>query len=290
MTYGKKSFNKSNMNYFTLLYYIIVILFLLFTIGPLIWALIVSFTPEFEMFKNTPNFLPNNPTLDNYVRLFTSSQRQAKMFSNGMINSIKTAAITIVFCIPFSLLCAYPLSRMKFRGKKLIRSIILVTMAIPVFTTIMPLYRMFSVLKLLDNFFSLSLVYVTSFLPITTWLISNYFDTIPEEIEDAAYIDGCGKISIFFKIILPLSYPILFSSLLMVFLMSWGQFQIPLILASSNYTKPISIVASEFVVKDSVQYGITTAVGLLAIFPPAVIAVLFRKFLVRGMMGGSTKG
>ena len=178
---------------------------------------------------------------------------------------------------------------MKFKGRNVVKTIILISMAIPAFTTIIPLYRMFSLMSLLDNLFSLSLIYVTSFLPINTWMISNYFDTIPSDIEEAAYIDGCNEIDVLFRIMLPISAPIIMSAFLLVFLMSWGQFQIPLILASSAATKPISIVASEFVSKDSIQYGITTAAGLLAIFPPALLAIIFRKFLVRGMTGGATK-
>ncbi|WP_028330272.1 carbohydrate ABC transporter permease [Brachyspira alvinipulli] len=272
-----------------LLYYISVIFFVIIVLGPIIWAIIVSFTPEYEMFKNTSTFLPKEPTIDNYVKLFTASDRQSKMFFVGIINSIKTAFITIFLCLPCSILCAYAISKMKFKGRKVIKTIILISMAIPAFTTIIPLYRMFSLMSLLDNLFSLSLIYVTSFLPINTWMISNYFDTIPSDIEEAAYIDGCNELDVLFRIMLPISAPIIMSAFLLVFLMSWGQFQIPLILASSAATKPISIVASEFVSKDSIQYGITTAAGLLAIFPPALLAIIFRKFLVRGMTGGATK-
>ncbi|MEI0603953.1 carbohydrate ABC transporter permease [Brachyspira alvinipulli] len=272
-----------------LLYYISVIFFVMIVLGPIIWAIIVSFTPEYEMFKNTSTFLPKEPTIDNYVKLFTASDRQSKMFFVGIMNSIKTAFITIFLCLPCSILCAYAISKMKFKGRKVVKTIILISMAIPAFTTIIPLYRMFSLMSLLDNLFSLSLIYVTSFLPINTWMISNYFDTIPSDIEEAAYIDGCNEIDVLFRIMLPISAPIIMSAFLLVFLMSWGQFQIPLILASSAATKPISIVASEFVSKDSIQYGITTAAGLLAIFPPALLAIIFRKFLVRGMTGGATK-
>ena len=272
-----------------LLYYISVIFFVMIVLGPIIWAIIVSFTPEYEMFKNTSTFLPKEPTIDNYVKLFTASDRQSKMFFVGIMNSIKTAFITIFLCLPCSILCAYAISKMKFKGRKVVKTIILISMAIPAFTTIIPLYRMFSLMSLLDNLFSLSLIYVTSFLPINTWMISNYFDTIPSDIEEAAYIDGCNEIDVLFRIMLPISAPIIMSAFLLVFLMSWGQFQIPLILASSAATKPISIVASEFVSKDSIQYGITTATGLLAIFPPALLAIIFRKFLVRGMTGGATK-
>ena len=272
-----------------LLYYISVIFFVMIVLGPIIWAIIVSFTPEYEMFKNTSTFLPKEPTIDNYVKLFTASDRQSKMFFVGIMNSIKTAFITIFLCLPCSILCAYAISKMKFKGRNVVKTIILISMAIPAFTTIIPLYRMFSLMSLLDNLFSLSLIYVTSFLPINTWMISNYFDTIPSDIEEAAYIDGCNEIDVLFRIMLPISAPIIMSAFLLVFLMSWGQFQIPLILASSAATKPISIVASEFVSKDSIQYGITTAAGLLAIFPPALLAIIFRKFLVRGMTGGATK-
>lgn len=272
-----------------LLYYISVIFFVMIVLGPIIWAIIVSFTPEYEMFKNTSTFLPKELTIDNYVKLFTASDRQSKMFFVGIMNSIKTAFITIFLCLPCSILCAYAISKMKFKGRKVVKTIILISMAIPAFTTIIPLYRMFSLMSLLDNLFSLSLIYVTSFLPINTWMISNYFDTIPSDIEEAAYIDGCNEIDVLFRIMLPISAPIIMSAFLLVFLMSWGQFQIPLILASSAATKPISIVASEFVSKDSIQYGITTAAGLLAIFPPALLAIIFRKFLVRGMTGGATK-
>ncbi|WP_297205027.1 carbohydrate ABC transporter permease [uncultured Brachyspira sp.] len=281
--------NKKRSKRINFLYYISVIFFVIIILGPIIWAVIVSFTPEYEMFKNTSTFLPKNPTIDNYVKLFTASDRQSKMFFIGIINSIKTAFITIFLCIPCSVMCAYAISKMKFKGRNIVKTLILVSMAIPAFTTIIPLYRMFSLLSLLDNLFSLSLIYVTSFLPINTWMISNYFDTIPVDIEEAAYIDGCNEMDVLFRVMLPISAPIILSAFLLVFLMSWGQFQIPLILASSPATKPISIVASEFVSKDSIQYGITTAAGLLAIFPPALLAIIFRKFLVRGMTGGATK-
>lgn len=271
------------------LYWVAVVLFLTLTLGPLVWALIVSVTPEFEMFKNTAAFLPQSPTLDNYRKLFTVN-RQSKVFWTAVGNSLRAASLTLLVGLPCAVCCAYALSRLRFPGRKLIRGALLVTMAIPVFSTIIPLYKMFSDHQMLDNLFWLALVYVTSFLPLTTWLISNYFDTIPRELEEAAYIDGCGKLSTFFRVILPICYPILFSALLMIVLMSWNQFQIPLILASSRATKPVAIVTSEFVVKDSVQYGLTTAAGLTALLPPALLALFFHRFLIRGLTNGATKG
>lgn len=272
-----------------LIYYSSVIFFLIIVLLPIVWAIIISITPEYEMFKNNSSLIPKDPTIANYIEILTLSKRNSKIFITGIINSIKIALITILIIIPFSIMCAYSISRMNFKLKKQIKIFILITMSIPVFTTIIPIYRIYSILSLLDNFLALSLVYISSFLPISVWIISNYFDTIPTEIEEAAYIDGCNKISVIYKIMIPISIPIIVSTFLIVFLMSWGQFQVPLILSSSAYTKPISVVTSEFVARDTIRYGLTTTAGLLAIIPPVILALIFRSFLIKGITNGFGK-
>ena len=121
------------------------------------------------------------------------------------------------------------------------------------------------------------------------WVLSNYFNTIPKELEEAALIDGSSRLRIFFDIILPNTYPIILAAMLMLFLMTWSQYQIPLILASSRDTKPLSMIVAEFSSKDLIQYGITAAAGMLAILPPAFFAVIFRKYLVSGLTKGAVK-
>lgn len=272
-----------------ILYVLIVALFLVFTIGPFIWAFLISVTPEFEMFKNTMKMLPSKVNWDNYITLFTSSSRQSKILFQGMSNSLKAVGLTLLIGLPVAMMSAYSLARLEFKGKKLIKNAILITMVIPVFATVIPLYRIFVSYQLLDKMFWLSLVYASSFLPMSVWLMLNYFSTIPVEIEEAARVDGCGRIRTFFEILLPIAYPVVISSALIMFLSAWNQFQIPLILASSFQTKPVSIVTSEFMVKDSIQYGITAAAGLLAIVPPAATALILRKYLVSGMTRGTGK-
>ena len=274
----------------SLLYIAAVILFLILTLGPFVWAFIVSVTPEYEMFKNTVGMLPKEMTWNNYEMLFDVNSPQHIRLFTGLANSMKAVGCTILFGVPIALVSGYVLTRMEFPGKKFIRNSLLIKMVIPVFATIIPLFRIFVDKGLLNNTFWLSMVYVSSFLPMNVWLISNYFATIPKELEEAARVDGCGRIHTFFKIILPISYPVIFSSILIMFLSGWSQFQIPLILASSAETKPVAIVTSEFMTKDMVQYGVTAAAGLLAVIPPAIVALIFRKFLVAGMTKGSTKG
>ncbi len=270
-------------------YFLATILFLIFTVGPFVWTFMISVTPDYAIFAPTSKMLPESITFANYVELFSGSRR-GNAFFKGMYNSMRAVGITLVIGIPIAMMSAYALSRMEFKGRKVIKNLFLITMVIPVMATIIPLYRMFAAGKMLNHIFWLSMVYVSSYLPMASWLISNYFATIPKELEEAAMIDGCGRGAAFFRIILPLSRPIILSVTLIMFLNTWSQFQIPLILASSMETKPMAIVVSEFMTKDSIQYGLIAAAGMTALIPPALTAMLFRKYLISGMMGGSVKG
>lgn len=269
-------------------YFLAIAMFLIFTVGPFVWTFIISITPDFAMFAPTSDLIPDSITFANYTELF-SGTRRGKTFFLSMSNSLKAVVITLCVGIPIAIVSAYVLSRMEFKGKNVIRNLLLGTMVIPVMATIIPLYRMFAAGKLLDDIFWLSVVYVSSYLPMATWLVMNYFATIPKELEEAAQIDGCGRVASFLRIILPLSRPIILSIALIMFLNTWSQFQIPLILASSMETKPMAIVVSEFMTKDTIQYGLIAAAGMIALIPPAVTALIFRRYLISGMMRGSVK-
>ena len=230
-------------------YVLCLLVFLLLTLGPFVWAFILSITPEHAMLAKSTALLPEVVTWKNYLELFGGSRKGQLLFA-GIANSLKAVGMTLLVGIPICLMSAYTLSRMEFKGRKFIRNLLLITMVIPVMATIIPLFRIFVARQLLDNVFWLSLVYVSSYLPMITWLMSNYFSTIPKELEEAAVIDGCGRLAVFMRIFLPISYPIILSAALIIFLNTWNQFQIPLILASSVETKPVAIVVSEFMTKD----------------------------------------
>lgn len=270
-------------------YFVALLVFLFLVLGPFIWTFVISITPEYAMFAKTTELLPEAVTFGNYAEIFDGGRRGGLVLT-GITNSLKAVLSTLIVGIPICMMSAYALSRMEFKGRKLIKNLLLITMVIPVMATIIPLFRLFVARELLDNVFWLSLVYVSSYLPLITWLMSNYFATIPKELEEAAWIDGCGRMSTFFRIIVPASYPIILSAALIMFLNTWNQFQIPLILASSLETKPVAIVVSEFMTKDSIQYGLTAAAGIVAVIPPAITAFIFRRFLISGMMGGAVKG
>lgn len=271
-------------------YIVALALFLTLTLGPFIWTFILSVTPEYAMMEKTSGLFPDAVIYDNYRELLTEGTQRGALLITGIKNALKAVGAALFIGIPIAMMSAYALSRMEFKGRRLIKNLLLITMVIPVMATIIPLFRLFVARQWLDDVFWLSMVYVSSYLPMATWLISNYFSTIPKELEEAALIDGCGRMASFLRIIVPSSYPIILSAALIMFLNTWSQFQIPLILASSLETKPVAIVVSEFMTKDSVQYGLTAAAGIIAVIPPAVTALIFRRFLISGMMRGSVKG
>ncbi len=270
-------------------YWLFMILTLICTIGPFVWAFFISVTPEHGMFSKTTGLIPRQITWENYRELLFSGSRQGRLFFTGIKNSLKAVVVTLSLGMPSAILSAYALARMEFKGRKVIKNLLLFTMVIPVMATIIPIYHIFMDYGLLDNIFWLSVIYVSSLLPSAVWLISNYFATIPKELEEAALVDGCGTMRAFFKIILPTSVPVIISTILILFLNTWSQFQIPLILASSKMTKPIAVITSEFMTKDAVKYGITAAAGICAVVPPILLALFLRKFLVSGMTGGAVK-
>lgn len=272
-----------------ILYFLALILFLIFFLGPIIWTFIISITPDALVLEKSLDFLPRSFSFNNYKILLNISSRQGNLLFRGMNNAIYASFITIIICIPMGILSAFALSRINFIGVSFIKNSLLITMAIPVMATIIPIYKLFMQLKLLNNMYMLSLVYVTAYLPIITWLTMNYFMSIPKDLDEAAMVDGCSKFMAFMKVILPISFPIIASSILIIFLSTWSQFQIPLILASNESTKPIAIITSEFSTKDTIHYGLTAAAGILALIPPMFLAILFRRFLVSGMMKGSVK-
>lgn len=142
----------------------------------------------------------------------------------------------------------------------------------------------------LSVLFVLSVIVSCRVVPFCAIIILANLQSIPKELYEAAKIDGGSEKDIFLKIVLPLSYPIIITCILTMFLMSLNQFQIPLILTSSQDKKVITLILSEFMSRDAISYGLIAVCGVVSIIPPAIVAILFRKFLVTGLTSGSTKG
>lgn len=273
-----------------LIYLISLILFIIFTLGPILWALNIALTPEVEITKVSNQLISNQLTLENFQALMDPSTEAHQTIFPALINSVKMALISILIGLPIATITAYAFYRYHFFAKAFLFVAIIMTMVIPVFTTIIPIYAMFAQRGMLDNFFWIAIIYVSAFLPLTTWVIYTYFKSLPYEVIEAAMMDGASEAQIFFETILPMSWPILVTSTLLLFLMSWSQFQIPMILTTSQENKVITLVIQDFQGRYTISYGLIAASGIITILPPAILAVVFRRFLVSGLTTGATKG
>lgn len=267
-----------------MIYFLSIIFIIFFNLTPIIWCFILSITKESDILNS---IIPKNPTFYNYLMFFNSTTKEHEIIIRGLKNSIFISFITLLITIPLVIITSYAFYKYKFN--KFLLNLILATIAIPVFTTIIPIYTIFKNLDLLDNMFFTSIIYTSSFLPLNILIALNYFKTLPEQLWEAAQIDGFNEINFFFKIILPLSKPIILTTSLITFLMTWKQYIIPLILLTSYKKKLLTMVISEFISRDIANYSILATTGIIAIIPPIFIAIFFRKFLISGFSNSGNK-
>lgn len=268
-------------------YCISVIIFLIFIMVPILWCFIISISFEKDIFNDMSVFFPKNISSINYLKLLNPNIREGTNFLLAMKNSLFTSSITVFIGTPLAVMCGYSFARFKYRkGIKIFMGILLSTMIIPFFTTIIPLYTLFAKFNLLNSIGWLAIIYISSFLPMVTWITTNYFKEFPIEIEEMALIDGCTRFQVIIKILLPNVYPIILTGMLIIFLRAWSQYQLPLILAASRDVKPLTVLLAEFSSKDLILYGQIAAAGILTLLPPMIFSFIFRKYLISGLTKG----
>jgi multiple sugar transport system permease protein len=175
---------------------------------------------------------------------------------------------------------------LRFRGGRVAFGGILATLVIPVFVLVVALFRFMAELHLIDTQLGLVLVYLSTQAPLAIWLFYNYCRDLPTEPEEAALIDGCSRWSAFRKVVLPQMRSGIAAVTAIVMLLSYGQFLVPLLLASSSSTTPVTVLITDFVGKYTTNYPLLAAGGVIAILPPALVAVLLNRH-IRGVLSGS---
>ena len=271
------------------IYYITVFFIILFSVGPIFWCFLISITPEGDLLKNNTRLLPETITFINYKNLFSIGSKESETLLNGLSNSMYLSFVTVLIGMPLSVITGYTLARYKFKYKNLIIGFILLTIVIPVFTTIIPIYSFFMEHSMLDSMFWTSVIFISAFIPLNIWIIMNYFRELPEDLWEAAAIEGANERQLFFQIALPLAMPIVSTSSLIIFLMSWKQYIIPMLLLSSHNNKVLTLIMSEFMTRDAVNYSVIAMSGIIVIIPPLLASMVFRKYLVSGLTAGSVK-
>jgi len=258
-------------------------------LAPLIWLLISSVADLKDLLKIPLQWIPENVSFERYAKVLFSQGSESE-FRKTMMNSFIVASAVTIICISIGSLSAYAFSRLKFPGKDKILFLLLFSYMLPPVAIIIPIYQIFSRYNLLDTKISLILVYSAIITPFVIWIMRTYFDSIPRDLEDAAKIDGCTYLGTLVRIMIPLSAPGIVATLLLAFLMSWEEFFMALIMTSSAASKTIPISIAEFSGRHSIDFGMMATGGILAAIPPVIIALIFQKYIVGGLLSGAVKG
>jgi multiple sugar transport system permease protein len=259
---------------------------ILFFLGPLLWVLSLSFKTVPELFYIPPRLLPEKLSLYNYRHILFS----ADIFSYVM-NSVRIAAGTITGTLVIAIPAAFAFSRIAFRRKTFFSFILLVFQMISPLVIAIPLYKYFSRMGLLNNYWSMTSVYIALALPFAVWTLKGYMDTIPLSLDEAGTIDGCSRIQILFRIILPVIVPGIVSVLILVFVRSWAQFIVPFILLNDSRKFPISVgLVNLQSTSDSITTHYLAAACIIGIIPTIIVFIVLQRYIVSALTAGALKG
>jgi multiple sugar transport system permease protein len=276
--------------------YVLAIGFALYLVVPFYWIVNMSFMREVDAASVPPNFLPVNPTAANYLGFVNPSVDQVQVGSNArdtpyaVLNSLVVALSTALVNLVLGTFAAYSFSRIRFRGSQLLLIVYLLTRMVPGIAIIIPFYLVMRSLGLLDTYGALILSYTTFALPITIWILKDYFRTVPRELEDAARVDRCGWFRMMWTVFLPISAPGLVAAAIFSFMTAWNEFMFALFMTSSISSQTIPVIAANFATDLNTQVTMMAAAGVLAVLPPLVLVLICQRLIVQGMAAGSVKG
>lgn len=274
--------------------YLLVVGIIAFSLAPVVWTFISSISKPVELLSVPPHWVPHEPTLENYVNILHPVKRGLELaayeFNRALLNSLIAAGATTALCLAVGALAAYAYARLDFPGRNASFLLIVFTQMLPSVALVVPLYVLFFRLQLLDTLTGLILVYSTFTLPFVVWVMRSYFEAIPKDLEDAARVDGCGRLQALFHVILPLAGPGLVATGTFAFLGAWGEFFLTVVLVSTLNSKTVTVVISEFSAKYKPVWELMSTAGILASIPPILLALIFGNLLVEGLTAGGVKG
>jgi multiple sugar transport system permease protein len=273
--------------------FLLTIPLIFFIYAPILWLLSASFSTQVELYAIPPHWIPQNPTAQNYLdiifpNLATSSVPQT--FATSLMNSFKIATSVTLICLVIGSLAAYALVRIPFKLNHTIQIGILGTRMIPEVSLVIPLFIVASSLDLINKPIVLIIAYMSFALPYAIWMMAAFFQTVPIELEEAARLDGCTRLGILWRVVMPISMPGLISTAMFVFLVAWDEFFYALIFTSTLAAKTVPVAIAEFVGRYAVNITGMMAGGIIAALPPVILGLIFQRYIVSGMTAGAVKG
>lgn len=259
-------------------------LFALCCLYPLIWLTLSSFKSNKELFSNTWG-LPASFSLENYNRAVSKGN-----LGMSYLNSVIITVCAVALAVFLGAMVSYGIARLRFRSSKIVKNLFLLGMSIPAYAAIIPLFSMFSKIGLLDTYASVIIAHMVFAFPITIYILEAVFSTIPEELEEAAIVDGCSIIRGYFKIILPIAKPSIATVAVINFINAWNDLLFPQIFLTSMGKMPLPVILTQFADLDSVDYSGMLAAVVLTVIPTIAVYIFFHDKIIEGMTAGAVKG
>ena len=267
------------------------------SLGPIVWIFISSISVRAELYSVPPHWIPREPTLAPYRTVLfegegfrgAAGQAAAELIRAGLVNSLIISTSTTLLVMALAPLLGYVFGRIEFPGRRALFYFVLALIALPGWPIIIGLFPMMSSLRLLDTRLGLVILLFTYRIPFEMWFMTGYFRAVPAEIEDAARVDGCTRLQALYRVTIHMVRPGIVAVSIISFLHSWNFFLVPLIMAYTLRSKPLTVTITEFVGQYYVHWDLMSAATILAIVPPVVMVILFQRHIVRGLSAGAIR-
>ncbi len=255
------------------------------TLFPLYWMLNTSLKPQNEVFLSPPKFVSTHWTIAAYVRMWT-----ARPIGRYFLNSAVISVGSTLLAMALSALAAYGFSRFRLRWERPLILVLLLTQMLPATLLIIPYFKLMAELHLINTYLALILAYVSFALPFSTWMLLGFFRSIPLELDEAAMVDGCGRLGAFWRVILPLSLPGLVAVAIFTFLLAWNAYVFALVLTTDPNLYPLPVGIANMLGEYQVVWNEMMAAAVLATLPVLVLYGFLERYLVQGLTAGAVKG
>jgi multiple sugar transport system permease protein len=264
--------------------FVLIVLALVWSLGPLFLMYTSSFKNDADLYQ-VPPVMIFEPTLVNYERVFAATP-----FFQYLWNTLVVATSTTVLALVFGSLAAYSFTRFRFTGSEALPVFYLVMRMLPRFVLVIPYYLLIRELGLLNTHFALVVAYTSFSLPFTIWLMIGFFKEIPVELEEAGMVDGCTRLQVFLRIVVPLVAPGMAATAIFAFLLGWNELLFSLVLAGRDSRTLPNIAVAVQTTDRGIEWGVLNATGSLVLLPVIVMALLVQRHMIKGMTMGAVKG
>lgn len=268
-----------------LILYIILGVVAVAQILPLIWLLLFSLKDNQEVFNLPPLALPSDPQWGNYARVWVDGNIGLYFF-----NSVVVTGVSVILTVLLASLVTFAITRMNWKLNKLVLGLFMVGLMIPVHSTLIPLFSFFTTIGLMDNHLSIILTYTAFNLPLTMMILLGFYYTIPRELEEAAIVDGCSIHRMFFRIILPITAPVVATTAIINMIYNWNEFVFVNTFISSDNLKTLTVGIQNFIGQYATDWGAIGATLVISMLPILIAFFILSNRIVEGMTSGSVKG